>query len=470
MFSRAEDLLDYVAKNSVRFVDLRFTDLQGRWYHVTYDASSLRAEAFADGFNYDGSSFPGWQPIEKSDMLLLPDVGTAFMDPFSSQPSLVVICDVVSPYESSDYSLDPRYTARKAQRYMMSSAVADKCFFGPELEFSVFDHVHFSCSPYHTHFKLESQEVVSEVGNSRGSTHGYCIKPKDGYLRLTPADSLHDMRSEVLMMLAEVGVTPMLHHHEVAASQCEIGIQYAELVACADNVQKCKYVLRSVAGSYGRSVTFMPKPVFGDNGNGMHCHQSLQKDGKNLFAGDGKKELSELCLNYIGGVIKHGRAICAFTNPSTNSYKRLLPGFEAPVWLAYSHENRSAAIRVPHVPSDNPAPVRIETRFPDPLANPYLCFTAQLMAGLDGIKNKILPQEIGRNLYNIGAPEAHGLSSIPAALEESLDALDADRGFLLEGGVFTSEQIDSYIQLKRSEVQGLRAHPHPLEFVNYYGI
>ncbi|MGN7661798.1 MAG: type I glutamate--ammonia ligase [Anaplasma sp.] len=471
MFLRAEDLLDYVAKNSVKFVDWRFTSLLGRWHHMTHDAASLKAEIFSAGFVFDSSSIPGWQPVEKSDMLLLPDVGTAFMDPFSPQPSLVVICNVVSPYEGSDYSRDPRYTARKAHKYMLSSAVADRCFFGPELEFFVFDHVRFGCTPYYTHFKLASQEAGgTDSSRGFGTQYGYCIKPTDGYSRLAPVDSLHDMRSEMLTMLAEVGVTPLLHHHEAAASQCEIGFQYAELVASADNVQKCKYVLRSVAGSYGKSVTFMPKPVFGDNGSGMHCHQSLWKGAENVFAGNGK-ELSELCLNYIGGIIKHGRALSAFANPSTNSYKRLLPNFEAPTWLAYSHENRSAAIRVPYAPGGNPASVRIEARFPDPLANPYLCFAAQLMAGLDGIKNKIHPQEVGgKSLYNIDAAETHGLASVPSSLEESLYALNTDRDFLLEGGVFTGEQIDSYIQLKQLEVQGLRAHPHPLEFTNYYSL
>ncbi|WP_037352037.1 type I glutamate--ammonia ligase [Anaplasma marginale] len=468
MFLRAEDLLDYIAKNSVKFIDWRFTDLLGRWHHTTYSVSSLSAEVFSSGIAFDSSSVPGWQPIEKSDMLLVPDVSTAFVDPFSPQPSLAVICNVVNPHGHNDYQRDPRYTARKAYEYMLSSAIADKCFFGTELEFFVFDHVRFGTDPYNTYFKLASQEDGGLGSRGCFSNHGYRMKAKDGYMRLAPVDSLHDVRSEMLAMLSEVGVTPLLHHHEVAASQCEIGFRYAELVTSADNVQKCKYVLRNVASSYGKSVTFMPKPVRGDNGSGMHCHQSLWKDGNNIFSGS-NRGLSELCLHYIGGVIKHGRALSAFANPSTNSYKRLLPNFEAPTWLVYSHENRSAAIRIPCIPDGGST--RIEVRFPDPLANPYLCFAAQLMAGLDGIKHKVHPHEVsGKCLYSMEESETRDLLSVPTSLEEALTSLDKDRDFLLRGEVFTNEQIESYIQLKRSEVDNLRSYPHPVEFSNYYAL
>ncbi|MCU7612368.1 type I glutamate--ammonia ligase [Anaplasma capra] len=471
MFVCAEDLLDYIAKNSVKFVDWRFTDLRGAWRHITYSASAVGADVFSLGITFDSSSVTGWQPIDKSDMLLVPDVRTAFMDPFSSQPSLVVICDVVSPRSRSDYSCDPRFTARKAQEYMLSSKIADVCSFGVELEFFVFDRVCFSVDPYHTYFQLAGQEESGGAGTQESSSpnHGYRMQAKDGYCKLSPVDSSHDIRSEVLSVLHEVGITPLLHHHEVAAAQCEVGFRYAGFVESADNVQKCKYVLRNVAGSYGKSVTFMPKPVYGDNGSGMHCHQSLWKDNSNLFHGN-NKGISELCLYYIGGIMKHGRALSAFANPSTNSYKRLLPNFEAPTWLAYSHENRSAAVRIPHTPGNSPAAARIEVRFPDPLANPYLCFASQLMAGLDGIKNKILPKEVVGSLYSADPQVTRDLLSIPACLEDALESLDEDRDFLLQGGVFASEQIDSFIQIGKSDIDSLRSYPHPMEFRNYYGL
>ncbi|ACZ48875.1 glutamine synthetase [Anaplasma centrale str. Israel] len=472
MFSRAEDLMDYVAKNAIKFIDWRFTDLLGRWHHTTYSVSALDAAVFSYGIAFDGSSIPGWQPVGESDMLLVPDVSTAFVEPFSPHPSLAVICNVVSPHGHCDYMLDPRYTARKAHEYMLASKIADKCFFGPELEFFVFDHVRFGTDPCHTYFKLACQEGGG-FGNRElySSDRGYKIRAKDGYCRLAPVDSLQDMRSEMLVMLSEVGVTPLLHYHEVAVSQCEIGFKYAELVTSADSVQKCKYVLRNVAHSYGKSVTFMPKPVHGDNGSGMHCHQSLWKGGDNMFSGN-NSGLSELCLYYIGGIIRHGRALSAFANPSTNSYKRLLPGFEAPTWLVYSHENRSAAVRIPCAPSSgNSAAVRIEVRFPDPLANPYLCFAAQLMAGLDGIKHKMHPLEVGSKcLYSMDESETRDFLPVPASLDEAIESLDKDRDFLLEGGVFTNEQVESYIQLKKLETNSLRSYPHPVEFSNYYSL
>ena len=471
MFLFTKDLLDYVEKHEIKFIDWRFTDLLGRSHHVTHSTHSLDPGVFVSGIAFDSSSVPGWQPIEDSDMLLVPDINTAFVDPFTAQATLAIICNVVYPDSQANYSRDPRYTARKAQHYLLSTAIADKCFFGPEIEFFVFDQVHFSADACNSHFKLRTLECESGYTRRSGAGHGYSVRARDGYLCSPPMDSTHDMRSEMLSMLHEVGVRPLLHHHEVAQSQCEVGFHHAELVASADSVQKCKYVLRNVAGSYGKSVTFMPKPMMGENGSGMHCHQSLWKDGINIFAEKGDSRLSETCLYYIGGILAHGKALNAFTNPSTNSYKRLVPNFEAPVWLAYSHCNRSASIRIPYVHSDNTAARRIEVRFPDPLANPYLCFASQLMAGLDGIRKKILPYEVqGRSLYDMEEEEVRDLESVCFSLESALDALNQDRDFLLESDVFTSDQIDAYVKLKKQEVDSLRMHPHPVEFSNYYAL
>ena len=471
MFLFTKDLLDYVEKNNVKFIDWRFTDLVGRWHHVSHSTHSLDPGIFSSGVPFDSSSVPGWQPIEASDMLLMPDISTAFLDPFFAQSTLVVLCNVVSPYCTSDYSRDPRHTARKAHQYMLSTTVADKCFFGPEVEFFVFDDVRFDVSSHEAHYRVRTQESHHKGHGRFSMNHGYELPLKGGYMKMPPVDSLHDVRAEMLSMLQEVGVRPLLHHHEVASSQCEVGIHHDELVVCADNVQKCKYVLRNVASSYGKSLTFMPKPVLNSNGSGMHCHQSLWKNGRNIFANDGGAGLSETCLHYIGGIIAHGRALNAFTNPSTNSYKRLVPRFEAPVWLAYSHHNRSAAVRIPYVPNDNACAKRIEARFPDALANPYLCFAAQLMAGLDGIKRKLDPVEVGgKSLYNLSDEESKHLVPVCAGLGEALDALEGDRDFLLEGGVFTDDVIDAYIKLKRAELRDLEITPHPVEFLHYYSL
>ncbi|MDB1135503.1 type I glutamate--ammonia ligase [Candidatus Anaplasma sp. TIGMIC] len=471
MFLFTKDLLDYVEKNEVKFIDWRFTDLVGRWHHLTHSTHSLDPGIFTSGISFDSSSVPGWQPIELSDMLLVPDISTAFLDPFTSQATLTIICNVVCPGDRTDYERDPRYTARKAQHYLASMSFADKCYMGPEIEFFVFDHVRFAADPHSSYFKLSSMECDSSSSKKFGANHGYGVPVRSGYMCPTPMDSLHDMRSEMLSMLDDVGVRPLLHHHEVASSQCEIGFYRAELVACADSVQKCKYVLRSVAGSYGKSITFMPKPVIDENGSGMHCHQSLWKGDSNVFAGDGGSLLSEVCQYYIGGILAHGRALNAFANATTNSYKRLVPNFEAPTRLAFSHCNRSAAVRVPYTHSDSASARRIETRFPDPLSNPYLCFAAQLMAGLDGIKKKIKPTEVkGKSLYTLDDAEAGKLQSVCFSLDEALNALDKDRDFLLEGGVFTNDMIDTYIMLKEREVDEVRIHPHPVEFRNYYSM
>ena len=473
MFSFTKDLLDYVEKNGVKFIDWRFTDLVGRWFNVTHSVNALDPVVFSAGVTFDSSSVAGWQPIEESDMLLIPDISTSFVDPFASQASLSVICNVFCPRSRSDYSRDPRYTARKAYQYMLSTAIADKCFFGPEMEFFVFDQARFFTGSHQSYFKLTTQECETGMPSKRlGSSHGYSLEPRSGYLCTSPMDTARDMRSEMLSMLEEVGVTPLLHHHEVATSQCEVGFRYDELVSSADNVQKCKYVLRNVAGSYGKSVTFMPKPTAGDNGSGMHCHQSLWKGDSNLFVGNHQdSKLSETCMYYVGGILAHGRALNAFCNATTNSYKRLVPCYEAPVWLAFSHCNRSASVRAPYVPGEQDSSRRIEARFPDALANPYLCFAAQLMAGLDGIKNKIMPPEVkGRSLYDMEEHELAGMTALCASLDEALEALDSDRDFLTAGGVFSNDLIDSYIRVKQTETEALRRNPHPVEFTNYYSL
>ena len=468
MFLSIEDTLNYIKKNAINFIDLRFTDSTGKWHHITRSAETINLQVLSTGVSFDSSSIPGWQSIEKSDMILLPDISTAFSDPFSAQSTLVIICNVIDPYNQFQYSKDPRHIAQKASQYMISTGIADKCYFGPEVEFFVFDNVEFYTGMYNSYFKIDSSEHTTLLQEKGYQNNSHRPRIKGGYMPTPPVDSLHDLRSEMLTMFKEVGIIPLIHHHEVAASQCEVGFQYDELIRSADNIQKCKYIIHGVASSYGKTATFMPKPVMGDNGNGMHCHQSLWKDNNNLFVNpDGS--ISETCLYYIGGIIKYGKAINAFTNPSTNSYKRLVPNFEAPTWLTYSYDNRSAAIRIPYVSNNDFNAKRIEVRFPDPLANPYLCFSAQLMAGLYGIKNKTHPgPALDKNLYLLNKSELQQLTSVANTLEESLEYLDKNREFLLEGNVFTNDQIDSYINLKSSEVKDLQLHPHPIEFINYY--
>ena len=468
MFLSIEDTLNYIKKNAINFIDLRFTDSNGKWHHITRSAETINAQVLSTGISFDSSSIPGWKSVEKSDMILLPDTSTAFSDPFSAQPTIVMICNAMDPYNESLYSKDPRYIAQKASKYMISTGIADKCYFGPEIEFFVFDNVEFYTGMYNSYFKIDSSEHITPFQEKGYQPNSHRPKVKGGYMPTPPIDSLHDLRSEMLTTFKEVGIIPLIHHHEVAASQCEVGFQCDELIRSADNIQKCKYIIHLVTSSYGKTATFMPKPVMGDNGNGMHCHQSLWKDNNNLFANaDGS--ISEMCLYYIGGIIKYGKAINAFSNPSTNSYKRLVPHFEAPTWLAYSHENRSSAIRIPYVPNNDLNAKRIEVRFPDPLANPYLCFSAQLMAGLYGIKNKVHPgPALDKNLYSLSKTELQQLTSVANSLEESLDCLDRNREFLLEGDVFTNDQIDSYINLKSLEVKDMKLYPHPIEFINYY--
>ena len=467
MFHSIEEVLNYIKSNEIKFVDFRFTDSIGGCHHITRHVDSVTEDVFLKGISFDGSSIKGWKSIEQSDMLIMPDIKATFADPFTAQNTLVIFCNTIDITTNALYDRDPRATAQKALDYMKSTGIADNIYFGLEVEFFIFEDVRFAVKENSSFFELDSIEgpynsdKKYEYGN-----HGHRPARKGGYLPTQPIDGLHDIRSEILDTLSAVGMKALLHHHEVAPSQCEIGFEYDELLKTADNLQKCKYVVLNVASSYGKSATFMPKPILGDNGSGMHCHQSLWKDGKNLFAGvnDG---ISDLCRYYIGGIIKHGKTLNAFTNPTTNSYKRLIPGYEAPINLAYSACNRSAAIRIPFTAYHGPNSTRIEVRFPDPSANPYHCTTAQLMAGLDGIRNKIDPgAQVTDNLYN-SANNAN-IPSVASSLQEALDALNNDRDFLKLGGVFTDEQIDAYIKLKQDDIKYINQCPHPAEFIKYY--
>ena len=464
------DVLQLIKDKDVKFVDYRFTDSKGKMQHVTADVSTVDEEVFSDGYAFDGSSIAGWKSIEASDMLVMPDPESAHIDPFFAQTTLAVFCDVREPSTGQLYERDPRGIAKKAEAYMLSLGIGDSVVFGPEAEFFIFDDVKFSCDPYNTGFKVDSTELPSnsstdyEMGNL-----GHRPRTKGGYFPVPPIDSCQDIRSEMLSVLTEMGVTVEKHHHEVAAAQHELGIKFGPMIRMADHLQIYKYVVHSVAQAYGKTATFMPKPVFGDNGSGMHVHQSIWKDGQPMFAGNKYADLSENCLFYIGGILKHAKAINAFTNPTTNSYKRLVPGYEAPVLLAYSARNRSASCRIPHVTS--PKAKRIEIRFPDPSANPYLAFTAMLMAGLDGINNKIHPGEpMDKNLYDLPPAELAEIPTVSGSLREALDSLDKDREFLKAGGVMTDDMIDAYIELRMEANMQYELTPHPVEFDLYYSV
>jgi glutamine synthetase len=463
----AKDIFELIAQNDIQFVGFRFTGLDGKWHHFSCKANMISDEMLTQGVTFDGSSVSGWQKIDNSDMVMTPDLTTAFIDPFTAQATLNIICDVKTQ-SNRGYHKDPRYVAKKAEEYLKSSGIASQAFFGPELEFFVFDDVKFKNNPDEAMFKLESEEGCYSSGKKLPmGNNGYRSGHQGGYLLTQPFDMYHDMRAEMLSVLEAVGLKPHLHHHEVASSQCELGFEYDTLVKCADNVQKYKYVVRNVALSYGKSVTFMPKPIVNENGSGMHVHQSLWQGDKPLFSGDKYSHLSDDALYYIGGIIKHAQALNAFTNPTTNSYKRLVPGYEAPVLLAYSASNRSASIRIPHVLSEKAR--RIEARFPDPTANAYLTFAALLMAGLDGIKNKIHPGDAAD--YNLYELESKKLANIPAvshSLAQSLNALNENREFLMQGNVFTNELIDAYIAQKNEEIHAVDTTPNPVEFSLYY--
>jgi glutamine synthetase len=471
MSMTASDVLKMVKENEAKFVDFRFTDTKGKEQHVTVPISHFGQDKFDDGHAFDGSSVAGWKGIEASDMLLMPDPDTAFLDPFREETTVCISCDVIEPADGKGYERDPRSLAKRAEAYLKSSGIGDTAYFGPEPEFFIFDQVRWGVDMSGCFVKIDSEEASWSTGlEIEGGNLGHRPAVKGGYFPVPPVDSLQDMRSEMCLILEAIGVPVEVHHHEVAgAGQCEIGTRFSSLVERADWVQKMKYVIHNVAHSYGKTATFMPKPVVGDNGSGMHVHMSIWKDGNNLFAGDGYAGLSEFALYYIGGVIKHARALNAITNPGTNSYKRLVPGYEAPVKLAYSARNRSASIRIPFVQS--PKARRIEVRFPDPTANPYLAFAALMMAGLDGVENKIHPGEAAdKNLYDLPPEEDAKIPTVCSSLDQALEHLDKDRAFLTKGGVFTDGMIDAYIDVKMEEVQRFRMTTHPIEFDMYYSI
>jgi len=463
-----QDVLKKLKDDEINYVDLRFTDPRGKWQHLTMCASFINEDSFKDGIMFDGSSIAGWKAINESDMSLVPDPTTATMDPFAAQPAMILICDVMEPTTGQPYNRDPRSIARRAETYLASTGIGDVAYFGPEAEFFIFDDVRFEVSMNRCVYEFESDEGpyvsgrVLEEGNI-----GHRPPIKGGYFPVPPVDSAHDLRAEMVTVMRDMGLNMDKHHHEVAPSQAELGLTYAPLVRSADNMQIYKYVVQMVAHTFGKTATFMPKPVAGDNGSGMHTHQSIWKKGKPTFAGSGYADLSNTALHYIGGIMKHAKAFNAFTNPTTNSYKRLIPGFEAPVLLAYSARNRSAGCRIPF--AIGAAGKRVEVRFPDPSANPYLAFAAMLMAGIDGIKNKIHPgQAIDKDLYDLPPEELANVPTVCGSLREALGTLDADRDFLLKGDVFTNDAIDSYMKLRWDEVYNFEHTPHPIEFLMYY--
>ncbi len=468
MSDRVKKMLD---DNEVEFVDLRFTDLRGKEHHVSIPRSKADDNLFKNGKAFDGSSLCGWQEINESDLLLMPDVSTAVMDPFCERPTLIVRCDVYNPRTRKPYICDPRGVTRRAEEYLTKSGIAETCYFGQEVEFFIFDDVRWDIQMNGCFYKVDAEEGGWNSGTTfENGNMGHRPRIKGGYFPVPPVDSSHDLRSEMCVALESMGLVPEVHHHEVAtAGQNEITTRYSTLLHKADEMLIFKYVIQNVAHAHNKTVTFMPKPLVGDNGSGLHCHQSLATGNKNLFAGDQYAGLSEMALYYIGGIIKHARALNAFTNPTTNSYKRLVPGYEAPVTMVYSEGNRSAGIRIPLVFNDKEK--RIEARFPDAMANPYLAFPAMLMAGLDGIRNKIHPGDaIDTNLYDLSSAEVKKFPSLCSSLGQALDSLEEDHAFLLEGGVFTKELIDAYIAVKREEETRVNMTTHPMEFDLYYSL
>src|SRR6185295_9157414 len=465
------DVLKLIKEKEVKFIDLRFTDTRGKEQHVSVPSKAFDQDKFESGHAFDGSSIAGWKGIQASDMLLMPDPATANLDPFMDEPTLLITCDVVEPTDGKGYERDPRSLAKRAESYLKSTGLGDVSYFGPEPEFFIFDAVEWSVDMSGSYCKIFSSEASwSSADKFEGGNMGHRPGIKGGYFPVPPVDSLQDIRSAICLALEQMGVEVEVHHHEVAnAGQCEIGTKFAPLVQRADWLQILKYCVHNTAHAYGKTATFMPKPIVGDNGSGMHVHQSIWKGDQNLFAGDGYAGLSEFAINYIGGIIKHAKALNAITNPGTNSYKRLVPGFEAPINLAYSARNRSAAVRVPLVQSAKAR--RIEVRFPDPTCNSYLGFTAMMMAGLDGVQNKIHPgNPIDKNLYELEGAEAKDIPHPCASLDEALAALDKDRAFLTKGGVFSDDMLDAYIALKEEEVTRFRMSTHPVEFDMYYSL
>ncbi len=463
-----DDVMRVVKERDIKYIDLRFTDPRGRWQHLTMTADFVDEDSFTDGIMFDGSSIAGWKVINESDMALIPDATTAVLDPFAAQTALILFCDVMEPSTGQPYLRDPRSVAKKAEAYLGSTGIGDTAYFGAEAEFFVFDDVRYDVQMNSCFYEFSSNEGPYVTGRilAEGNA-GHRPPVKGGYFPVPPVDSAMDLRAEMVSVMIDMGLKMDKHHHEVAPSQHELGLVFSSMISAADQVQIYKYCVHMVAQTYGKTATFMPKPVAGDNGSGMHTHQSIWKDGKPLFAGSGYADLSDTALYYIGGIMKHARAINAFTNPSTNSYKRLIPGFEAPVLLAYSARNRSASCRIPL--ANNPKGKRVEVRFPDPTCNPYLGFSAMLMAGLDGIQNKIHPGDaIDKNLYDLPPEELSGIPTVCGSLREALDTLDRDRDFLKKGDVFTDDLIDGYIQLKWEEVYNFEHTPHPIEWRMYY--
>ncbi len=466
------EVVKFAADNGAKMLDLRFMDFPGLWQHITVPMSEFNEDVFEDGYGFDGSSIRGWQAINASDMLIIPDPTTAKIDPFMAAPTLVMICDIQDPITRESYSRDPRNIAKKAVSHLQASGIADTAFFGPEAEFFIFDDIRFDTTEHSSYYYIDSVEGQWNTGKDEGPNLGYKPRYKEGYFPVPPMDSQHDLRTEMVLTMEQVGIRVEAQHHEVATGgQAEIDMRFDSLVNMADKLVWYKYIIKNVARKHGKTVTFMPKPLFNDNGTGMHVHQSLWKGDEPLFAGDGYAGVSEMCLYYIGGILKHAPALCAFVAPTTNSYKRLVPGFEAPVNLAYSSRNRSASIRIPMY-SASPKAKRIEARFPDPSCNPYLAFSAMLMAGLDGIKNRIHPGEpLDKDIYELSPAELSKVPSVPSSLEGALDALAADSEFLTQGDVFTQDAIEMWIDYKRSnEVDAIRLRPHPHEFKLYFDI
>ncbi len=463
-----KDVMKMIKDSDVKYCDFRFTDPRGKWQHVTTDITTVDEDTFADGIMFDGSSIAGWKAIHESDMQLMPDPESACIDPFFAETTLVLICDTLEPMTGEPYTRDPRSICKKAAGLVKSLGIGDTVYFGPEPEFFIFDDVRYSATPYNTGYRVDSVEFPTNSDTEyEGGNLGHHIGFKKGYFPVPPLDTAQDMRSEMLAAMARMGCKVEKHHHEVGSAQHELGFQFGPMVRMADQMQIYKYCVQQVAQVYGKTATFMPKPIYGDNGSGMHCHQSIWKAGKPLFGGNKYADLSDICLQYIAGILKHARAINAFTNPTTNSYKRLVPGFEAPVLLAYSVRNRSASCRIPLASS--PKGKRVEVRYPDPLCNPYLGFAAMLMAGLDGIKNKLNPGEpTDKDLYDLPPKELKKIPTVCGSLREALGNLDKDRDFLKAGGVFDDDFIDSYTELKMQEIIRFEHTPHPVEYEMYY--
>ncbi|MFN3918826.1 MAG: type I glutamate--ammonia ligase [Methylohalobius sp.] len=465
-----QEVITLIKEKNIEIVDLKFGDFPGTWQHFSVPVSEITEEVFEEGLGFDGSSIRGWQAIHASDMLVVPDPATAILDPFTARPTLSMICNIKDPITQEPYSRDPRYIAIKAENYLKSTGIGDVAYFGPEAEFFILDGIRYDQNAHEGYYYIESREGIWESGSEREPNLGHKPRHKEGYFPVPPTDTLQDIRTEMVLEMERAGIVVEKHHHEVAtAGQAEIDLRYDSLTRMADKMMLYKYIVKNVALRHGKTATFMPKPILGDNGSGMHTHQSIWKDGKPIFAGDKYAGLSDTCLYYIGGILKHAPALCAFVAPTTNSYKRLVPGFEAPVNLAYSSRNRSAAVRIPMY-SPSPKAKRIEVRFPDPSANMYLAFAAMLMAGLDGILNRIDPGDpLDKNLYDLPPEELAKVPSTPGSLEEALDALEKDHEFLTKGEVFTRDVIETWLDYKRTrEVKELRMRPHPYEFALYF--